>query len=116
MLIIPATVGAIRTRQDGTVAVTIDTQHLTPDQAAILFALHQKYAFVAIKPEYFGDAERETLAALKAPEDEGKKTKAQRLRAVLYRLWQSNSEGYTDFEQFYAAKMERIIEHYKGKI
>lgn len=116
MLIIPAIISGFRTLKDGTVAVTIDTQHLAPDQAAALFALHQKYAFVAIKPEDFGEAEREALAALKAPEEEGKKTKAQRLRAVLYRLWQSNSEGYTDFEQFYAAKMERIIEHYKGKI
>ena len=116
MLIIPAIISGFRTLKDGTVAVTIDTQHLAPDQAAALFALHQKYAFVAIRPEDFGEAEREALAALKAPEEEGKKTKGQRLRAVFYRLWERNKEGYDDFEQYYAHRMERVIEYYKGKL
>lgn len=42
------------------------------------------------------------------------KTKSQRLRNVLYRYNEQN--GNKDFNSFYSAEMERIIEHYKNKL
>lgn len=41
------------------------------------------------------------------------KSPSQRLRAVLYRNWEKDKEGLT-FEVYYAAKMEKIIDHYKN--
>jgi hypothetical protein len=35
---------------------------------------------------------------------------------VLYLLWQQDPEGYADFKAFYAAKMEAVIGHFKGKL
>lgn len=43
------------------------------------------------------------------------KSKSQRLRNVLYVYWQQKG-GKKDFKDFYATEMERIIEHYKGKL
>jgi hypothetical protein len=45
--------------------------------------------------------------------EETGKTRAQRLRATLYVLWQQKG-SVGQFEAFYADKMEKIIEHYKG--
>ena len=43
------------------------------------------------------------------------KTKSQRLRAVLFILWkQENME--IDFKEFYATKMELLIQHIKNKL
>lgn len=42
------------------------------------------------------------------------KSKSQRLRNVLYVY--SQQKGITNFKDFYAAEMERIIEHYKSKL
>jgi len=48
------------------------------------------------------------------------KTKAQRLRGVLYCVWSKMDHPkyslYEDFKDFYALKMEEIIEHYKDKL
>ena len=42
------------------------------------------------------------------------KTKSQRLRNVLYRVFEGCEES--DFNTFYSIEMEKIIEHYKLKI
>lgn len=115
MLILPATIDAIATRADGTLTVRIGVQELSPDQMAAVMQLHRKFCYVALKPEDFGQAEREALEALKADEASGK-TASQRLRAVLYRLWQQNPEGYADFTAYYLAKMDRLIDRAKAKL
>lgn len=115
MLILPATIEGAATRADGTLKITIGVQELSPDQMAGVMLLNRKYCYVALKPEDFGQAEREALEQLKADETAGK-TASQRLRAVLYRLWQQNPEGFTDFTAFYMAKMERLINWVKAKL
>jgi hypothetical protein len=49
------------------------------------------------------------------PELKGK-TPGQRLRAVMYRLWEQDAEGYKDSESYYIANMEQIITTYKGNL
>jgi len=46
------------------------------------------------------------------------KTKSQRLRNVLYVLYEQcgDSESVMSFNDFYSSKMETIIEHYKSKL
>ena len=117
VLLFPATVESIRTRKDGTAAVTMGTQELSPAVAGQLFGLQNAIVFVALKVEDFGKAEIEMLEALKAdPMETGRKSEAQRLRAVLYRLWEQNPEGYKDANLYYIAKMEKFITHLKSKL
>jgi len=42
------------------------------------------------------------------------KTKSQRLRNVMYVMWEQSGEG--NFKDFYSIKMEEIIEHFKRKL
>lgn len=44
------------------------------------------------------------------------KTHSQRLRAVLFLLYEQDAKGYVTFESYYADLMERIINHYKTKL
>jgi len=46
------------------------------------------------------------------------KTKSQRLRNTLYVMWEQKFKQYSvpTFKDFYATEMEKIIEHYKGKL
>lgn len=44
------------------------------------------------------------------------KTASQRLRATLYKVWETNKEGFDEFEAYYQNKMEVIIIHFQGKI
>lgn len=43
------------------------------------------------------------------------KTKSQRLRGVLFVYWKQQNDGST-FEDYYAKKMDEIIEHFKKKL
>tara|TARA_R110000744_G_scaffold148351_1_gene261361 strand:- start:1056 stop:1415 length:360 start_codon:yes stop_codon:yes gene_type:complete len=62
-----------------------------------------------------GNLTTEEVKALDGVEIEVEgKTKSERLRNVLYVLNKQDNIG--DFKEFYVTEMERIIEHYKGKL
>ena len=43
------------------------------------------------------------------------KSKAQKLRGVLYILWMQTEPGI-EFEEYYAMQMDKIIDYLKGKL
>ena len=114
-IIIPASIEAVATRRDRTLKITIGTNELPLDVAASILSLQNEFAFFAIKKEDFGKAELETMEAHKAEIDDSKKTASQRLRAVLFLVWQRTANTET-FETYYIREMERIISHFKTKI
>ena len=70
---------------------------------------------------YFVFAVQETITAADIPNEQlefkGDKTPGQRLRAVLFRLWEQNSSTTKgDFETFYKSRMERLITQIKEKL
>lgn len=117
MIVFGAIIDGVATRKDKTLTVRIGTQELSGETAGELFGLQNALVFVAIKVEDFGKEEIEALERLKADAmADSRKTESQRLRAVLYKLWQQNPEGYKDSNSHYIAKMEAIIEHLKKKL
>ena len=89
---------------------------LTNDQAAGINTSLGKFGYIAFKEEPFKEKEKEFIEQLESGFDDQKKTPSQRLRAVLYKNWEQNKEGYDDFQLYYNFKMEKIIDHYKGKL
>ena len=87
--------------KDGSVKITLCTQELTPHQLAELF--------LSVNQE---------IAAVDLPEDNmQKKTRSQRFRDVLYIYWKQKwKDKFETFELYYAHEMERITNHYKGKL
>jgi hypothetical protein len=62
----------------------------------------------AITKEEISDYDPATFDEIKSP--------SQRLRAVMFVVWKEVKGGQGDFESFYRAQVERIIEQYKEKL
>lgn len=113
-ILVGAYVESIRTRKDKTVALTIGTQELTPEKAGELFAINGQLIMAYISIKGISEKEQKVIDSVE-PETVGK-SPSQRLRNVLYRMWEANNEGYTDKNLHYMHHMEKIIDHYKSKL
>lgn len=95
-----AQIEKIQTMADRSIQIRIGLPEMNPQEMAELFsALNNDTHQVSFD----------------APEDNGK-SPAQRLRGVLYRNWENDSEKIEDFEVYYRTKMEKIINHYKERL
>lgn len=116
MIIIPAQLDTIRTLKDRTLKVTFETQELNPQDLLGLMENVNAFGYLAFKKEPFGEKEKQMIDDLKSEIEFAGKTSAQRLRAVLFRLWQTNPEGFDTSVKHYEHHMEKIINHYKSKL
>jgi len=99
------------TRADGSLGLRFGTAELQPTEKTAFFELLNKNLKVLIQPV---DDPAESLVETKAVL--GFKTPSQRLRAVLYRLWEQTRPADVLFEEWYRGKMESIIERIKSQL
>lgn len=98
-----AIIDKVSTLKDGSVRISLVTRALSPTQMAELFFWVNKEILAIDIDEWNKDD----------------KSPSQRLRAVLYRLFEQSDdkERYNnEFELFYRAKLERIIDQLKEKL
>ena len=113
-ILINGVIENLSTRADSTLKVVIGTPELSPNEVGELFAMRKKEVFVYIKDTGIS---KEEIEAIENHESEGgSKTQSQRIRGVLYRLWESNNEGFTEFHNYYLSKTESIINHLKNQL
>jgi hypothetical protein len=112
----PAILGDFRSLKDRTLKLTFETNEPTPEQLVAIANSSQKAGYLAFKEDPFKEKERELIQDLKSDFDDKGKSKAQRLRAVLYRCWEQNPEGYEVPDDHYNHYLEKIITHYKNKL
>lgn len=115
MILISVIIEGISTRKDNTICIKLACNELNPHKVGEIMSLHNKYSFVAIKPENFTENELKAVEGMKVDESIGK-SHSQRLRGVIYRSWEQNNEGFQAFENYYVNKMETIITHLKSKL
>jgi len=116
MLLLPAILESYRSLKDKTLKLTFETNELTPEQLTGIAMNIQKFGYLAFKEEPFKQKEKEVLESLKSDYEEKGKTPAQRLRSVLYRLWQKEPEDFKTSVEHYNSKMETLIVHFKSKL
>jgi hypothetical protein len=113
-IILGSVIENISTRQDGSFKIVIGTQEIDKSQVSDLFEMRNKFCKVLFSSSNITDLEAVTVDS-ESLVGTKKKSPSQRLRAVLYRLWEAS--GYqVDFDGFYQAEMERIIEGVKEKL
>lgn len=112
-VLLPAIFRGMATRADGSYSLKFETREFSGDEASQLLSLHQQEGYLLFSPN--NDITEADVPTEKADAMLGTKTQAQRLRAVLYRLYeQTGKQG--DFETYYRSKMEYIIELFKEKL
>ena len=110
-----ATFTKYNTRKDKSCALTFVTDYeITADDVAELHRVLDHHGIV-----YFSDKGKLTKEEIEAIDEvdielEGK-SKSQRLRNVLYILWQQQGES-GEFKDFYSKWMEKIIQNFKDKL
>lgn len=116
MIIFPGQIESYRSLKDKTTKIVIETNELTPEQILGVAGSLQKFGYIAFKEETFKNKEKEVIENLKSDYEDNGKTPSQRMRGVLYVNFEQANEGYKTFSDYYNAKMETIINHYKNKL
>lgn len=107
------TVEAVLTRVasmvDGGLSLGLQTKELNATEKAEIMDYHNKAGWLLFKENSIEDED-----IPKSDAEVDLKTPSQRLRAVLYVYCQQ--QGIPDFDSFYRAEMEKIINGYKNKL
>lgn len=110
---LPATITKITTMRDKTVRVQVDCQEIPAEYMAELFGLNDQLGWFFFHEKPIKEIDTENLPDIKL--ESWEKPPSQRMRAVLFRLWEQTDKKKT-FEEFYREKMEQLIEMLKEKI
>lgn len=113
---LPVILESYRSLKDRGLKITFETGELSPEQVSNIQWAFNKAGFIAFKMDAFATAEMEAMDKVRVEFTDTGKPPSQRLRAVLYRLFEVDAEGYKTFNDFYMAKMEIMIEHFKNKL
>lgn len=106
----PAILNSVSYTKDGGVRIGFLTQELDADSKVAITEYYQQFGHVLFKPNEF------TVEDIPAEDAEGKyKSKAQHLRAVLYRYWQTIGEPDT-FDVWYQQQMDMLIDTFKRRL
>jgi hypothetical protein len=111
----PGIITSVNTKID-CVKVSVETSGFpAPEHSTELLRLHHTgiqgwftFSQHEIQPE-------DLLNLPKLPRREGR-SKAERLRAVLYRYWEQDTGGFDNADSHYDSHMEKFIDHVKGKL
>jgi hypothetical protein len=103
-------IGTVSSRADGSVAFRVITAELRHSECGAVMAFHGKAAKVIVAPH--ADEPGELVKV--TTEREGKPP-SQRLRGVIFKLWQqAGSDG--GFDSYYTNRMEHIINKLKEQL
>lgn len=109
-----STIEKIETRADHTVKVVIGTnRELSTAEMAALFSFSNKAAWTLHSSD--DDLTEADVPPEKVDTATGQKSKATRLRAVIYRIWEQDGKKGNS-EDHYQRVMERIIDQMKEKL
>ena len=114
-IVFDATLEGLSTRMDDTIKVVIGTQEVTAEQGLALLKLRGKFCKVMLSDTAIEQKEIDAVDSLPIKDESNNKSNSQRLRNVLHVYWEQMPNDVT-FYDFYNSEMNRIIDHYKGKL
>jgi len=98
---------------DQTVRFQVDCQEMPGETMAELFALKGSIGWFMFAEKPQSEMDLSDVPDIKL--ERWEKSPSQRLRAVIYRLWES-VKSELEFEVYYRSKMDSIIEMLKDKL
>ena len=116
MLKIPAILSTFTSLKDKTLKIVFETNEPNNEQILQIATNTQKFGYLAFKGEKFTKDELKEISKLDTNYQDTQKTPSQRLRSVLYVLYEQDNKGYKDFQSFYTYHLETLIAHFKNKL
>ena len=116
MLIIPALLEGYRSLKDRTLKITFESNELNSQELLGIVENLNAFGYLAFKKEPFSEKERQEIETLETNLEDNMKTPSQRLRAVLYRNYERDQQGFKSFATYYEHNMELLLNHYKAKL
>ena len=109
-----AVIEGIRAKKDRSISMTVSTPELSPNEKALFFELQNLNIELTIEPKDHDGAED-----YKVDKELDEKSPSQRLRSVLFIIWNQQSDKEKknqDFNDYYRFRMENLIIKLKGEI
>lgn len=100
----------IRAKVDGSIGFNATTPELSPDEKVAFMSLQGVNLKMLVVP-----IDEPNAPQVKVDKELNQKTSGQRLRGVLYVLWEQGNKD-TEFEVFYKTQMEKFINLVKDKL
>lgn len=117
-LIILSSCESVRPLKDGGWSIRFHTNEPNKSQIDSMLANHNQFGvlyFEGGKEELSNDISNE-LDSIDLDIYDKPKSQSQRLRNVLYRLWEQENDDMVEFKEYYRMKTEAIISHFKDKL
>lgn len=112
-VLLPAILSGVASRKDRSYSLKFETRELSGDSASALLDLLQSEGHLLFSPN--DDFTEADIPDEKADAMTGTKTQAQRLRGVIFRLWeQKGKQG--SFDTYYRTVTESLIDQLKAKL
>lgn len=112
-VLLPAQLLKVESRSDRTYKLMFNTRELKGEEAALLLGEIMNEGWLLYST--ISDFEDADVPNEKADSGTGQKTSSQRLRAVLYVLWEQQGK-HGNFEEYYRTQIEKIIDTIKEKL
>jgi hypothetical protein len=110
---LPAIFNKITSLADRSYKLEFSTRELSGSDATVLMNLIHDEGWLLFSPN--NDITEQDIPDEKPDAMTGRKTQAQRLRAVIYKIWESKGSNGS-FETYYQSYMEKVIDQLKEKI
>src|SRR6478736_4956744 len=114
MIIIPSILESYRSLKDKTLKINFETNELNSQELLGIVENLGSYGYLAFKKEPFNEKERQQIESIETNLEDSVKTPSQRLRAVLYRNYERDAQGFKSFATYYEHNMEVILNHFKS--
>ena len=115
----------VSTLADGSLRIYVGTPELSNETMVNVFSLIKRPGYVLVSTSQIKQEQIDAVEKATTDYEFNEKTSSQRLRAVIYKLWekiqpkQMNGDGqleHVDFDLYYKAKMNKIINHLKTQL
>ena len=115
ILQLPAIITSVATKLD-CIKITLDTNGNPPASSIVQMIDYQRGGVAGWFTFNVHQIQPEDILDLPPLPRTEKKTKSQQLRAVLYRIWEQDKQGYDKSDEHYNMMMDKLINHYKDKL
>jgi len=107
-------IDGVNKKKDSTLSIKLGTNELNPEETAKIFAMGNQQVWCVLSETELKEKDLDIPDFI--PDYSGQKSHSQRLREVLYRVWEKYNDGNKSSDQYYRDTMEKLITNYKDKL